>query len=441
MHQEEGSSEAECTEPNQSGLMPAARPGIAPREEEMDPRLRQLVDKLQSERFAAFDTLIAGVAHELKNPMTYTFAGVEVALRQLRVRVASGPEDPNDSVAVEALERALVGLHRMRDIVRDLVTFAHGDSETRSIVDVRSVLESAIQIAWHPIRHRARLDKELAEVPPIEANAIRLGHVFVNVLVNAAEAIPEGQADRHFVRVSTRVAEDGTVTIEIADSGAGIAAEALPHIFDPFFTTKAPGTGTGLGLSIAHGIVRDLGGKILVESEIGRGTTVRIDVPCARAWRGRWARSAGAVEPTRAERGRVLVVDDDRLVGDAIALTLRYESDVTVVTTGREVLDRLAAGERYDVILSDLLMPVMTGMDLYAELLRVAPEVVGSVVFITGGVTTPRARAFLAGVANPCLQKPVDVKELRELVRSRVRGAHGRATVEGESGPRSAPSC
>jgi CheY-like chemotaxis protein len=127
-----------------------------------------------------------------------------------------------------------------------------------------------------------------------------------------------------------------------------------------------------------------------------------------------------AVVP-KVERGRVLVVDDDARVGDVIALTLHDEHDVTAVRSGREALDRLAAGERYDVVLCDLLMPVMTGMDVYAELLRVAPEVASSVVFITGGVSSPRARAFIASVANPCVQKPIDAKELRELVRNRAR--------------------
>jgi PAS domain S-box-containing protein len=374
-----------------------------------------------TERLAAFNTLVAGVAHELNNPMTYALAGVDVALRRLRVCAASGPQDADDALALEALERALTGLNRMRDIVRNLVTFAHGDPETRSIVDVRSLLESAIQLASHQIRHRARIEKELGEVPPIEANAARLGQVFLNVLVNAAEAIPEGQADRHCVRVITRIEDDSTVEIEIADTGVGISAEELPRIFDPFFSTKGPSAGTGLGLSIAHGIVRDLGGRISVQSTVGQGTVVRLELPCARAWKRTSTQSATPIASGAAERCRILVIDDDRLVGDAIARVLTQESDVTVVTSGEEALKRLAEGERFDVILCDLLMPVMTGMDFYAELVRAAPESIGSVVFMTGGASTPRARAFVEGLAGTCLQKPIDAKELRELVRERTR--------------------
>ena len=395
------------------------RRATSPNDEAEGPNASAASDLLYG-RLAAFDTLVAGVAHELNNPMTYALAGVEVALRRLRARTASNGRDADEATALEALEHALTGLSRMREIVRNLVTFVHGDPETLSILDARAVLESALQIADRQIRERARLDKELAEVPPVEANAVRLGQVFFNLLVNAAEAIPEGGAEQHRVRVSTRASDDGTVVIEVEDSGAGIPADLLPRVFDPFFTTKRQGAGTGLGLSIARGIVRDLRGRIAVESMVGRGTIARVELPCARSWKQSWAVSRGATPPAALGRGRVLVVDDDALVGDALALTLRDEHDVVVVTSGREALDRLEMGETYDVILCDLLMPVMTGMDLYAKLVQTHPEAAGAMVFMTGGASTPRARAFVASVAERCVSKPIEAKELRDLVRGRT---------------------
>ncbi|HLK37662.1 MAG TPA: ATP-binding protein [Polyangiaceae bacterium] len=369
-------------------------------------------------RLAAFDTLVAGVAHELNNPMTYALVGVEIALRMLRVRAANALPEPDDAIALEALNKAQAGLHRMREVMRGLVTFVHGDTGSLEIIDVRAVLGSAVQITWHQIRHRATLTQDLAEVPPVEANAARLGQVFLNLLANAAEAIPEGQADRHVVRVTTRTEHDDSVIIEVADTGAGIAPETLPRVFDPFFTTKGPGAGPGLGLSIAHAVVRDLGGRISVQSAIGQGTVVRVELPCARAWRT----SPGVRRPGGVDGGAaVLVVDDDRLVGEAISLTLRGQCDVTVCTSAREAVDWIAAGQRFDLILCDLLMPGLTGMDLYAEVLRIAPEEVASIVFMTGGAITPRARAFVAGVSNQCLKKPIDTKDLRDLARSRAR--------------------
>jgi CheY-like chemotaxis protein/anti-sigma regulatory factor (Ser/Thr protein kinase) len=279
------------------------------------------------------------------------------------------------------------------------------------MVDVRGIVESATQMAWHEIRHRARLVKSLAEVPPIEGNEARLGQVFLNLLVNAAQAIPEGQADKNEVRVATRTDERGNIVVEVSDTGMGIPPENVSRVFDPFFTTK--GDGTGLGLSISYGAIRGLGGDIEVKSENGR-TTFQVTLPPSKAWRAAGPISSHDVRALT--RRRVLVVDDERLVGTAIARALSEDSDVDVVNDAQQALARIAKGDRYDVILCDLMMPVMTGMDLYAEIVRIAPKLVGRLVFMTGGAFTPRARAFLESVVNPCLEKPIDTSKLRSII-------------------------
>jgi PAS domain S-box-containing protein len=387
-------------------------------------RLRTLVvQRTLHDRLASFGTLATGVAHELNNPMTYVLANVEWVARRLRARAAERPAEERETAALDALARAVEGIQRMRRIVQGLMTFAQGSVEHRTLVDVRALAESALQLAWHEIRHRARLVDRLVEVPPVEANEARLGQVFLNVIVNAAHAVPEGNADTNEIRVTSALDEAGFVVVEVADTGAGIAPDVLPRIFDPFFTTKGAGEGLGLGLSIAHRIVRDLGGNIEVESKVGGGSAFRVKLPPAKGWRR--SRSSGgfrAVKPEEAdERGSVLIIDDDPLVGKAMALTLGDENDVRVVTSGREALEILAGGERPDVILCDLMMPAMTGMDLYAEVVQAAPAVVRSFVFMTGGASTPRARAFLEGVGNLCIEKPIEAKELREIVRARRR--------------------
>ncbi len=376
---------------------------------------------LQRERMAALGTLSAGVAHEINNPLTYLLVNLEHVLR--RLRAASASDDPIEELAAVgggglaalalSLQQAVEGANRVRQIVRDLLTFSQGNVETRGMADVRGIVESATQMAWHEIRHRARLVKTLAEVPPVDANEARLGQVFVNLLMNAAQAIPEGQADKHEIRVGTRTDEHGNVLIEVSDTGMGIPPENIKRIFDPFFTTKGE-TGTGLGLSISHGAIRSLGGDIRVVSSPGQGTTFQVILPPAKAWRGNVPVSS---HETRAlTRPRVLVVDDERLVGEAVARALSEENDVEVVTEARQALARIAKGERYDVILCDLMMPVMTGMDLYAEIVRAAPQLVGRLVFMTGGAFTPRARAFLESVSNPCLEKPLDTSKLRSII-------------------------
>ncbi|MGH7271912.1 MAG: ATP-binding protein [Polyangiaceae bacterium] len=324
---------------------------------------------LQRDRMAALGTLSAGVAHEINNPLTYLLVNLEHVLRRLRAATAS--DDPIGELTsgphgmtglTQSLQQATEGANRIRRIVRDLLTFAQGNVEQRGMVDVRGILESATQMAWHEIRHRARLVKRLADVPLVDANEARLGQVFLNLLVNAAQAIPEGQADCHEVSVSTRTDERGYAVVEVSDTGMGIPAENLPRIFDPFFTTK--GDGTGLGLSISHGAITSMGGDIRVKSAVGKGTTFQVTLPPVKPWRVPPQVSAG--EAAGPARHRVLIVDDERLVGEAIARALSEENEVEVVTEAKQALLRVSVGERYDVLLCDLMMPVMTGMDLYA---------------------------------------------------------------------------
>jgi PAS domain S-box-containing protein len=378
---------------------------------------------LQRDRMAALGTLSAGVAHEINNPLTYLLVNLDHVLR--RLRAASASDDPIAALAndggngalaalVQSLQHAVDGANRVRQIVRDLLTFSQGNVEQRGMTDVRGIVESAVQMAWHEIRHRARLTKRLGEVPPVEANEGRLGQVFLNLLVNAAQAIPEGNADKHEIRVSTRTDEKGNAVVEVSDTGSGIAPEDMPCIFDPFFTTKGE-HGTGLGLAISHGTVRGLGGDIQVSSTPGKGATFRVVLPPAKSWRAS-AAPASAQHAARLERARLLIVDDERLVGEAIERSLSEDNDVEVVTDAKQALEKISAGGRYDVILCDLLMPVMTGMDLYAEVVRAAPKLAGRIVFMTGGAFTPRARAFLASVGNPCLEKPLDMSKLRSFL-------------------------
>jgi signal transduction histidine kinase/CheY-like chemotaxis protein len=382
------------------------------------PKLERVVER---DRMIALGTLAAGVAHEINNPLTYMLVNVEHVLR--RLRAASASDDPASELTsdesggllalVQSLQQSVDGANRVRQIVRDLLTFARGNVEEVRQVDVRGIVQSAVQLAWHEIRHRARLVKSLADVPPVEANESRLGQVFFNLLINAAQAIPEGRADQHEIAVATRIDGAGCVIVEVRDTGEGIPAENLERIFDPFFTTKGD-DGTGLGLSTSLGTIQSLGGDIRVQSKPGHGSTFQVVLPPAKSWR-----NAGPVsmhDLRSAARIRVLVVDDDELVGEAIARALSEDNEVVVMTTAREALASIEAGEQYDVILCDLMMPVVSGVDLYAHVVRCAPKVAGKIVFMTGGAFTPRARAFLKNVVNPCLEKPLDVAKLRGIV-------------------------
>ncbi len=367
-------------------------------------------------RLASVGTLAAGVAHEINNPLAYVGGNLSVVAETLDRTIAGTPLDRDAALELrEAVSDALDGTARVRDIVNDLRRFARPAAEgARVPLDVRAELEAAIGIARHQIAAHAALKVNVREpLPAVVVGRHELGQVLVNLLVNAAQAIPEGRAAENEVRVAAW-ADGGAVVLEVSDTGSGIPAEVLPHVFDPFFTTKEAGAGMGLGLAICHGIVTAAGGTIEVESEVGAGTRFRVRLPGAGA--------PLAAEPPRADgaavraRRRVLVVDDDQLVARAVARMLANAHDVEVLTSAREGARRIEAGERWDVVLCDLIMPDMTGMALAERLARTAPEMLPRLVFVTGGAFTEGSRAFLESGTWRVLEKPIDPAALREVV-------------------------
>lgn len=371
---------------------------------------------IASDRMASVGILAAGVAHEINNPLAVVLANLELALRDAtELTKELGLSDDLRDELHDARDCA----ERIRTIVRDLKIFSRAEEHDRGPVDTRRVLESTLRMVWNEIRHRARLVKQYGEVPPVEANESRLGQVFLNLVVNAAHAIPEGRAEANEIRVSTRLDPSGDVVVEIADTGCGMSPEIQKQLFTPFFTTKPVGVGTGLGLAICHRIVEQLLGRIEVESESGKGSVFRIHLPPARS-------EDTSVEPLVAapaasRRGRILVIDDEPALAAVIRRALSAEHDVVAATRAQEALDHVSAGERFDVILCDLMMPDVNGMDFHAELERSAPDQAERVIFMTGGAFTVAAREFLERAPNLRIEKPFDHQQLRALVNDRIR--------------------
>jgi len=284
---------------------------------------------------------------------------------------------------------------------------------------VREVLDSTLRMAWHEIRHRARLVKAFDEVPAVEANEARLGQVFLNLVINAAHAIPEGRTESNQIRVTTR-SEGGRVLIEIADTGVGMSNELMEHIFTPFFSTRPPGVGTGLGLTICRRLVEDIGGELRVTSREGKGSTFTILLPVTERTEDDEPSSEPPPVAVPGQRARILVIDDDPMVAAAVRRSLATDHDVQTTTVTQEALERLRAGERFDLILCDVMMPNMTGVDFWQEVERFAPEETKKIVFLTGGAFALQARQFLDSVPNMQLDKPFLPEKLRHVVRDHL---------------------
>jgi PAS domain S-box-containing protein len=381
---------------------------------------------VQSDRLAALGTMAAGVAHEVNNPLAYVMLNLEWIARKL-------PEAAGDAEAIgalaEVLREARGGVERVATIVRELRSFSRADGETRHSVDLANVARSAIRMAAHEIRHRARVATAFEPVGLVWANEARLEQVILNLLLNAVQSMQEARAEDNEIRVSTRLDESGNAVLEVADNGEGIRPEVLPRIFDPFFTTKAPGVGTGLGLSICHGIVTSLGGRITVQSHRGEGTTFSVVLPTTDVVEpsARPPSDAPAPGPRRA---RVLVVDDEVPIANTMRELLGAEHDVTAVTSGAAALGAVQEGAHFDVIFCDLMMPTMSGIDLFRRIGEVRPELKERIVFMTGGAFTARAAEFLASIDNRRVEKPFSLKLIEKIVADMTRPEDG-ATARG----------
>jgi CheY-like chemotaxis protein/anti-sigma regulatory factor (Ser/Thr protein kinase) len=285
------------------------------------------------------------------------------------------------------------------------------------------VLFGAIKVARSQLMDRGQIVEILEDVPTVRGNASRLEQVFLNLLVNAIQALSGNLPEANVIRIRVVRSGDQTVVVEISDTGIGIAPEHLDRVFDPFFTTKPVGLGTGLGLPICHSIITKMGGSISVSSEVGRGTTFQVRVPVDREVQALSIRTPTPPPARSPDRAKVLVVDDELTVVSMLSRILTEEHNVEIATSAETALELIDRSD-FDVVLCDLLMPNMSGVDLYEEVLRRYPGFQKRIVFMTGGAFTPRAAQFLARVDNPRIEKPFDMKSLRRLVRDMATRCH-----------------
>ncbi|HEY2511743.1 MAG TPA: response regulator, partial [Polyangiaceae bacterium] len=381
-------------------------------------RKRLQATLVETERLASLGTLAAGIAHEINNPLAFVMANLGFVAQAVEALPIGDVSQIRD-----ALTETVAGCERIRTIVRDLQLFSRKREDDNREVDVRRVLDSSANIVMSEIRPRARLTRHYDDVPPLEVSEARLGQVFLNLVLNAAQAIPEGDAANNEIRLSART-EGRYVVVEVRDTGAGIPPEVRGRIFDPFFTTKPIGVGTGLGLSISHRIISAMGGEVTVDSVPGRGSTFQVRLPRSlpSSRRQPVARVHEAPLPRRA---RLLVIDDEELIGTTLARILGPSHDVEVVTNPDRGVERIVRGDRFDLILCDLMMPQRSGMDVHAAILEASPDQAARMLFLTGGAFSDAAREFLSDHEHDVLEKPFSVDGVMNRVNAALASFEG----------------
>jgi CheY-like chemotaxis protein len=399
--------------------------------------------------------LAAGVAHEINNPLIYVLYNLESLMRDLP-EVTLGMRRCYDAFSrrvgesevhrllglwddicspftlsdlVLRVEQALEGTERIKEITRGLGAFTRVDKADECDVNLNTAMESAINMAYNEIKYRARLVKDLAKIPVVRAPEGRLAQVFLNLLINATHAMEAGDVERNSIHVRT-YSEGTNVYAEVKDTGSGIKPEDLGRLFEPFFTTKAKGAGTGLGLYISNNIIKELGGEIVVASELGKGTRFTVRIPKSTHIDPHSEVPASVFERQSSVHGRVLVVDDEALVRDTISRMLSRYHDVVTADSGEAGRTLLKNDRRFDAVICDLIMPELSGMELYQWLLGEDKKLAEQMIFITGGAFTEKAKSFLRGIGNQCLDKPFRSDSIVEAVRNAIAHEEPDAWIE-----------
>jgi len=392
--------------PNEEGCFERALVSVVDMTGERELQQRLLL----AERMSAIGTLTASIIHEIKNPLTFVW-------NHLRTLRKSADSLPTETAAL--LEEAYEGADRIRSISNEIGVLSHGGSGTEvESVNLKQVLDSAIRIAGPELQHRATVTREYEDGHLfVKGSHTRVSQVFLNLIVNAAQAIEPGDRAQNTITIRARSTEGDRVCVEVQDTGPGIAPQLLRRIFDPFVTTKPAGRGTGLGLSICRRIVHSLEGTIEIQSHPGQGTVARVILPkSTRSQRPLTVPPPSISAIRRAAGGKLslLVVDDEPVIARLIQKAL-VDHDVTTASDGREAV-ALMGENAYDVILCDLIMPEMTGMDVYRAALQRATPMHDRIVFMTGGAFTQRARDFLESVPNLRIEKPFELGHLERTI-------------------------
>jgi two-component system NtrC family sensor kinase len=373
-------------------------------------RARDLHHQLvQAEKLAALGQTISGVAHELNNPLATILAWAE--------RLA---EAPGDEKARRGLDVILKEAERAARIVRNLLTFARKRQSTRMMVDVNDIVRETLALRAYEqrVNNIEAIQALAATMPQVFADGYQVKQILLNLIINAEQAMASAGGRGTVTVRSWHDAERESVVLEVNDDGPGIAPELQARIFDPFFTTKEVGTGTGLGLSVAFAIVQEHGGHMWVVSEPGRGSSFYVELPVSGVALQQQQKIAPAAIPADAFAGlKALVVEDEPALAAAVSEALADAGfDVDRAADGEEGLTRVSHGA-YDLIVCDLKMPRIDGMQFYRAIAAATPSLARRVIFVTGAVAGTDAERFLEETGCRWLAKPFRLGDLLRAAR------------------------
>ena len=390
-----------------------------------------LSERAQMDRLATMGTMAATVGHEINNPLSYVYANLDFVVEELpQSWSGEGDRGEKHKEIMKGLRAALEGTERIRGVVKSIQDFTRLDDESGEPTLVSGPLKSSLRIAGCKLASNVELQVDLRPTSPVAVSAARLGQVFLNLLVNAAQALDEVDREQPR-RIEVRSREiDEQVIVEIADNGPGIAAEAQRHIFEPFVSTREEQGGTGLGLSICREIVDAAGGSLEVESQVGQGSLFRVRLPAVDepATESLDFLTEGNVD----RRGRIFVVDPEMALGQSVQRILQSDHDVTLACSMRDAVEQLGDPRRFDLILCDLRMHGGPGHDLFAWIEANAPAYWCRLVAMTAEPIAPRARRRLEALPNPWLGKPFTNQRLRAVVANLLEAFDELAEEEAE---------
>jgi signal transduction histidine kinase/ActR/RegA family two-component response regulator len=388
---------------------------------ETSERLQLERELRHSQKLEALGRMVAGIGHEINNPLAYVLSNLEYVQREIGEARSELGKNERRSLT-ESIVEAISGAKRIQSIVNATREFSRPLEEAARAVNVAECLESAHRIVANELRHRAKLTQTLENVPRVMADPHRLVQVFVNLLVNAVHSLPEGRAENE-IRVTCSQGDEEHVAFSVSDNGRGIPEQDLDRVFEPFYSGDVHGTGMGLGLSICRGIIDSFGGSIELESKSGRGTTITVQLRVAPESPEAEAALPPSLAPEdRSSRpARVLLIDDEPAVLRGLGRVLRGH-EVVMTTDGREGVE-LYKSSRFDIVFCDLMMPGFSGMDVVHELERLGSGHAERVVLMTGGIVSDAIRSAVSQSPSLCITKPLDSAQLRRLIAKSVSAA------------------